>query len=288
MRWFSKITSSKQFEYFITICILANTICMATVHHQMSERFEFNLMVLNYFFAVVFNLEMFLKLASLGRQYFHSYWNLFDCFVVIGTDIGIVIQLFDIGSNFSSATSVIRGFRIMRIFRLVRASVHIRLIIDTLMNILPQITNIMALMLLLLFIYASLGINQFSAVMPLEHINEKNNFQSFGNAMILLMRCTTGEDWNLIMYELANDEEDCLSSQTFEDRELNGIKGCGSQFSYIYFLSFMIILSMLIMNLSVAAVIEGLDTARKENMGIVSSDSIESFVNIWKEYDPKA
>ena len=73
----------------------------------------------------------------------------------------------------------------------------------------------MALMLLLLFIYASLGINQFSAVMPLEHINEKNNFQTFGNAMILLMRCTTGEDWNLIMYELAADDEDCLSSQTF-------------------------------------------------------------------------
>ena len=91
MKWFSKITSSKKFEYFITICIVANTICMATVHHQMSERFEFILMILNYFFAVVFNLEMFLKLASLGRQYFYSYWNLFDCFVVIGTDIGIVI-----------------------------------------------------------------------------------------------------------------------------------------------------------------------------------------------------
>ena len=32
-------------------------------------------------------------------------------------------------------------------------------------------------------------------------------------------------------------------------------------FSYIYFISFMITISMLIMNLSVAAVIEGLNTA---------------------------
>jgi len=30
--------------------------------------------------------------------------------------------------------------------------------------------------------------------------------------------------------------------------------------------------TMLIMNLSVAAVIEGLDTAKKENMGVVSGD----------------
>jgi len=37
--------------------------------------------------------------------------------------------------------------------------------------------------------------------------------------------------------------------------------GCGSQFSYVYFLSFTIIIAWLIMNLSVAAVIEGLENA---------------------------
>jgi hypothetical protein len=39
--------------------------------------------------------------------------------------------------------------------------------------------------------------------------------------------------------------------------------------AFPYLISFTIIVSMLIMNLSVAAVIEGLDTAKKENMGIV-------------------
>ena len=38
--------------------------------------------------------------------------------------------------------------------------------------------------------------------------------------MILLMRCTTGEDWNMVMYELANmegyDGEACRN-QTFEE-----------------------------------------------------------------------
>ena len=172
----------------------------------MSEDFTYWLTIFNYIFAIVFNIEMLLKLAAMGKYYFESYWNLFDCFIVIGTDAGIAMKLFKIGGNISSATSVVRGFRIMRIFRLVKASVHIRLIIDTLLNILPQITNIMALMLLLLFIYAALGINQFSTVMPQEQINEKNNFQTFSNAMVLLMRCSTGEDWNLMMYELANTE----------------------------------------------------------------------------------
>ena len=42
------------------------------------------------------------------------------------------------------------------------------------------------------------------------------------------------------------------------------------------------------MNLSVAAVIEGLDTAQKENMGIVDSDQIAQFVEMWRDYDGEA
>ena len=45
--------------------------------------------------------------------------------------------------------------------------------------------------------------------------------------------------------------------------------GCGTGISYFYFIFFTVLVSMLIMNLSVAAVIEGLNTAKQENMGIV-------------------
>lgn len=45
---------------------------------------------------------------------------------------------------------------------------------------------------------------------------------------------------------------------------------------------------MLVMNLSVAAVIEGLDTAKKENMGIVEGDEIEALTQLWSDYDPLA
>jgi len=38
---------------------------------------------------------------------------------------------------------------------------------------------------------------------------------------------------------------------------------------------------MLIMNLSVAAVIEGLDTAKKENMGVVQGDEIDALIELW-------
>lgn len=37
-------------------------------------------------------------------------------------------------------------------------------------------------------------------------INDNVNFRSFGSALMLLMRCATGERWNSIMFELANLE----------------------------------------------------------------------------------
>lgn len=51
---------------------------------------------------------------------------------------------------------------------------------------------------------------------------------------------------------------------------------------------FTVVVTMLVMNLSVAAVIEGLDTAKKENMGIVEGDEITLLTLLWSDYDPYA
>ena len=84
----------------------------------------------------------------------------------------------------------------------------------------------MTLILLLLFIFAALGINLFSQVMLQENLNEKNNFSSFINAIVMLMSFSTGEDWNSFMYELANTDgyngEKCLPSQSYQEYEAAG------------------------------------------------------------------
>jgi hypothetical protein len=75
----------------------------------------------NTVFALIYNAEMILKIAGLGRIYFLDQWNNFDAFVVIATDLGMILDLFQVGAGFSTAASVIRGFRIMRLFRLVKS-----------------------------------------------------------------------------------------------------------------------------------------------------------------------
>lgn len=213
--------------------------------------------------------------------------------VVIATDIGILLLFTTNGSGgFSTAATVVRAFRIMRIVRLVRSQANIKIILDTLVNIIPQITNFIALMFLLLFIYAALGINMFGGVLEQDFITDKNNFKSIGTAIILLFRCSTGEDWNKVMHELSrNDQQiDCINDQDYEIFAANNnvVRGCGSSFSYVYFLTFTIIIAWLIMNLSVAAVIEGLENAQLQNSGVVEGDDVNALIDAWMEYDPKA
>lgn len=97
--------------------------------------------------------------------------------IVIGTDISFIIAAFGVGGSVTAAISVIRSVRVMRMVRLIKTSANVRLIFDTIMNILPQISNVMTLILLLLYIFAALSINLFATVMvPQNHLDEKNNF----------------------------------------------------------------------------------------------------------------
>ena len=70
-----------------------------------------------------------------------------------------------------------------------------KLVINTLINILPQVTNILTLLVLFIFIYAVLGISLFSTVRYYEDYNDYYHFRNVFAAMVLLFRCATGEDW---------------------------------------------------------------------------------------------
>lgn len=202
-KFFFRIMNHKYFEVFIISCIFLNTIVMAMRYARMSANYELAIEVVNYICSGIFNLEMIVKVFAMSHKYFtESAWNRFDFIIVIGTDVGFIMNIANFGIDISTTATVIRGFRIMRIFRLLKS--YGRVVLDTLMNIIPQITNIMAMIFLLLFIYSVLGISLFADVKYGNYYNSDNNFRTFPKSIILLFRCMTGEDWNLIMDDLVN------------------------------------------------------------------------------------
>lgn len=118
---------------------------------------------INYFFAAVFTVEAIIKITGFGRFYFHVGWNNFDFVIVIGTFIGIILSnatTFSVGPS----TTVIRSFRIGRIFRLVKKYKELRQIFNAFVLAIPALANVGGLLFLFLFLYSVLGISIFAKV----------------------------------------------------------------------------------------------------------------------------
>lgn len=171
-----EVVTHSYFESFIMLNVVLNTVTMSCKYYQMPIKEEQFLKNANLYFSMVFNLEMLLKLFAMHGNYFDSGWNLFDMFIVINADIGIVLSFMGLEKSAATAVTILRAFRILRIVKLLQKVASIRVIIMTVINILPSVSNIMALFTLVLFIYACVGINLFSGTRRNEDIDKYNNF----------------------------------------------------------------------------------------------------------------
>lgn len=59
--------------------------------------------------------------------------------------------------------------------------------------------NVGALLMLLLFLFAVLGVSLFAEVKIQDNMDRHANFESFGRAVLTLLRVSTGEGWVGIM-----------------------------------------------------------------------------------------
>ena len=94
---------------------------------------------MNYIFAFIFTVECVTKLLALGDVYFDDSWNVFDFTIVAGTNIGILLKFgagIDVGSVGSVAT-IVRTFRVGRIFRLINAAPTLKRTFNTLIITMP-------------------------------------------------------------------------------------------------------------------------------------------------------
>ncbi len=167
----------------------------------MSEKLQDLFDVINYIFLVIFSLEAVLKISCMGTDYFSDSWNFFDFFIVCLTCTTLILQYGNI-MNIGSGTSILRVFRLGRVFRLINRAKSLRMIFNTFLITLPSLFNIGALLLLVIFIYTILGVELFAYIRLQENLTIDANFQTFFDSFITLLRVSTGEGWNFIQDDL--------------------------------------------------------------------------------------
>lgn len=292
---------SPWFDGYIVSVIAANSISIATLSfgdHGIKARI---IETLNGVFSTIFAAEMVLKILAFGSLYFRLGWNRFDFTIVISDiAIGFFVRLFVDNQNLlASVPTLVSLMRIGRLVRLVRHIKQLRTPFNTLVAVIPSVFNIGALLLLLLFIYASVGVELYAMIgFHGNGLSKQSNFRTIGNAMLLLMRFSTGENWNGFMRSMMDEREDCdpnpiyneFSPWCLDEKDYPGcteINGCQAGYSvFIYFYSFTLIVSCVVLNLIVGVVLEAFENSSEGD--ILELSDLENFVKTWALFDPEA
>ncbi|XP_072038467.1 sodium channel protein 1 brain-like [Amphiura filiformis] len=284
--FFFNLTNNTKFEVFIVSIIFFNMVAMMVEHYGMDPAITNVLSYFNIIFTAIFTVECILKLIGLGIYYFKVPWNLFDFIVVALSLMGIILQ--DALSNsFVNPTllRVLRLFRIGRVLRLVKSAKGIRKLLFALVISLPALLNIGALLTLIIFIFSIVGMSQFGYVRHNEGIDEVVNFETWINSMMLLFRIASSAGWNDVLEPLMADKApDC-------DPNYMGYENgdCGNKyFAIIFFMSFLVISFLVIINMYIAVILENFGQAHaQEEVGITEDDFV-MFYQVWESYDPNA
>uniref|UniRef100_A0A4W6G3P5 Calcium voltage-gated channel subunit alpha1 E n=1 Tax=Lates calcarifer TaxID=8187 RepID=A0A4W6G3P5_LATCA len=274
---------SPSFEYTVLAMIALNTIVLMMKYYSAPTAYDAALKHLNTAFTVLFSVECVLKIMAFGfLNYFRDTWNIFDFITVLGSITEIVVDL-QFVDTFNM--SFLKLFRAARLIKLLRQGYTIRILLWTFVQSFKALPYVCLLIAMLFFIYAIIGMQVFGNIKLNEetHINQHNNFKTFSGALMLLFRSATGESWQEIMLS-------CLGRQQCEtDPSLTSDQegGCGSDFAYFYFVSFIFFSSFLMLNLFVAVIMDNFEYLTRDS-SILGPHHLDEFVRIWGEYDRAA
>ncbi|WP_456379368.1 ion transporter [Thiolapillus sp.] len=226
-----KLVGASLFEQSIIGLILLNALILgletdAALETRFGAWFELGHQLI----LAAFIIEALLKISAVAprfRLYFGNGWNLFDFSVIVLSLLPATGEL----------AMVARLARLLRVLRLISTIPELRLIVATLMRSIPSMGNIMLLMSIIFYIYAIAGFHLF-------HQHDPEHWGSLGLALLTLFRVVTLEDWTDVMYTAMEVQP----------------------WAWLYFVSFVIMGTFVIINLFIAVVINNLEEAKAERL----------------------
>ncbi|XP_063070137.1 sodium channel, voltage-gated, type I-like, alpha [Engraulis encrasicolus] len=138
----------------ITICIVLNTIFMSMEQNPSPPQLTKTLLVGNQVFTAIFTGEMVLKIIAMDPfYYFQERWNIFDSVIVI-------LSLIELGMT-TSSMSILRSFRLLRIFKLAKSWPTLNMLIKIIGNSVGALGNLTLVLAIIVFIFAVVGMQLF-------------------------------------------------------------------------------------------------------------------------------
>jgi voltage-gated sodium channel len=248
-----RIADSARFQAFIFAVIVLNAVVLGLGTYDAIERQAgATLNTLNDLFLGIFVVEMSIRIAAYGRRplsFFGEGWNVFDFVTVFAAFLPVVRE---------NAT-LLRLARLLRVVRVVSVLPDLRVLVSGMARALPPIGSMGVLALVLIFVYGMIGWELFGEEIP-------KRWGNIGEAMLTLFTVLTLEGWNNVLDQA---------------REVHPN-------SWIFFVSFVLMASFLLINILIAIIINSVEEARSAERADELEHRIEDAEREGRHYDERA
>ena len=244
-----KIVDDSRFQNFITgIIVLAGVVVGLETSETLIALYGTPLHILNDIILWIFVIEAVIKIGAEGRRpwrYFMDPWNVFDFLIV-------AICFMPVNAQY---VAVLRLARLLRVLKLVRALPRLQILVSALLKSIPSMGYVALLLGMLFYVYSVAAVFLFGG-------NDPVHFGNLAIAMLSLFRVVTGEDWTDVMY---------IQMWGCDQYGYEGMMElCTQPMSYpvfgaLFFVSFMLLGAMVILNLFIGVIMGGMDEAEREN-----------------------
>lgn len=245
------------FRNFITTLIVVNAIILGVLTYERSlpDGFVASLSWFDRAVTLIFAVEIGLKLVVYRLNFFRSGWNWFD-FLVVG------VSLVPGGAAFS----VLRAMRVLRILRLLHIVPMMRRITEALLNALPGMGAILAVLALLTYVGAVMATNMYGQTDNPEVVEL---FGDLPRSAYSLFQVMTMDGWRFEVVQKVVDD--------------------GHPYAPFFFLIFIFVASFAVLNLFIALIVDALAAdqraATEEHLEDIEVDMDEEFSEADKERD---
>ncbi len=248
-----RLVSAPAFQRAVVVLILlAGVLVGLETYPTIVERAGPAINVLNAAVLILFSLELVIRISAYGRRpwrFFADFWNVFD-FVIV------VLCVLPIGAEHAAAARLVRLLRVLRLFTAVP---RLRVIVAAMLHALPSIGYVGLLLGLLMYVYGVIGTTLFGA-------NDPVHFGSLHASMLSLVRAVTLEDWTDLMYTQIYGSDvygyTDTSQKLSPEQQAAWSPAAMPIVGAIYFVSFVLVGTIIVLNLFVGVVLSSLTDAQ--------------------------
>ena len=218
--FFAKIKDNRIFQFSVVIIIIFNAILIGATTYQLDPFFLNAIYFLDYLITIFFVIEILIRFIGEKekKNFFKDMWNIFDSLIVL-------ISLVPIPNN--SSFLVLRLLRIFRVLRLISVIPELKKIIESLLASVKKVFFVSLLLFVIMYVFGSIGSILFSDADP-------ERWGDLGKSLLTLFQVLTLSSWETVMLPL---------QKIF-------------MFSWIFFVLFISICSITILNLVIAILVE--------------------------------